>query len=86
MIIIYTKPFCGYSRTAVQLLSEKGIEFEERLVEDLEEMLRLKNECGWRTFPIIYVKDRLIGGYTECRRMWDSGELFEIMKAEEQAD
>ncbi|MES3024985.1 MAG: glutaredoxin domain-containing protein [Pseudomonadota bacterium] len=37
--------------------------------------LALKMWTGWQTFPMIFVKGTLIGGYSELQALIDSGEL-----------
>lgn len=37
--------------------------------------LALKMWSGWSTFPMVFVKGTLIGGYEELRKLHDSGEL-----------
>jgi monothiol glutaredoxin len=35
----------------------------------------LKMWTGWPTFPMVFVKGTLVGGYTDLRKLIDSGEL-----------
>jgi monothiol glutaredoxin len=41
--------------------------------------LALKMWTGWPTFPMIFVKGTLIGGYEDLKRLADSGELTQLL-------
>lgn len=41
----------------------------------------LKMWTGWPTFPMVFVDDCLIGGYSELRTLLDSGELERLLAA-----
>lgn len=77
--VVFTKPGCGFSRAAVELLNELGVAFEERLVSEVAERQRLKDEHGWKSFPIIILNGRLIGGYTDVKKLVEQGKLSEIL-------
>ena len=66
--IIWSKPACPYCVQAKALLTQKGIEYEERKIgegytkEDLLEAVPTA-----RTVPQIFLDGELVGGYTELR-------------------
>ncbi|MFT5759561.1 MAG: glutaredoxin 3 [Alteromonadaceae bacterium] len=65
-IEIYTRPGCGYCAQAKQLLANKGLEFVEYDVFQYPENLKtMQNRTNGRTFPQIFIEDKLIGGYTD---------------------
>jgi monothiol glutaredoxin len=39
----------------------------------------LKMWTGWPTFPMVFVKGTLVGGYTDLRALIDSGELQKML-------
>jgi glutaredoxin-related protein len=41
----------------------------------------LKMWTGWPTFPMVFVRGQLIGGYTNVQRLIDSGELAHLLAA-----
>jgi monothiol glutaredoxin len=43
--------------------------------------LALKMWTGWQTFPMIFVKGTLIGGYVDLQRLIDSGEFARLTAA-----
>jgi len=61
---------------AKQLLSSKGIAFEEINLDGKEDELKaLKDRTGWRTVPQIFIDDELVGGFTELAEKDSKGEL-----------
>lgn len=68
--IIWTKTVCPYCVNAKNLLKLKGIEYEERNIEDGEwtkEQL-LEAVPGARTVPQVFLDDKLIGTYDDLRK------------------
>jgi glutaredoxin 3 len=50
--------------------------FEEiNLEHSEEERAKLKERTGWRTFPQIFIDDKLIGGFQELVALDSRGEL-----------
>ncbi len=41
--------------------------------------LGLKMWAGWPTFPMVFVKRSLIGGFADLKRLADSGELAKLL-------
>lgn len=66
--IIWSKDNCTYCVQAKTLLSQKGIQFEERKIGDgyTKEDL-LESVPNARTVPQIFLDGELIGGFTELR-------------------
>lgn len=80
-VLIYSKDPCPYCVAAKRFLTEKNVAFEEKdLTNDPEEMLRLKDETGWRTFPMIFINGKLIGGYQDIKELDEQGKLDELLK------
>ena len=73
---IYTTTFCPYCTAAKELLEQKGIPFDEsNLTDRQQELTELKQRTGMRTVPQVFIKEELIGGYTELAGLSQSGEL-----------
>lgn len=67
--IVWSKNQCPFCVQAKSLLSAKGIEFEERNINDnwtREQLLEAVPTA--RTLPQIFLDDKLIGGFTELRK------------------
>jgi len=75
-IIVYTKVPCPYCVQAKNLLSTKGLSFEEiDLTNKPQELVALKEKSGLRTVPQIFINDQLIGGFSELYELNQKGEL-----------
>lgn len=67
--IVWSKHHCPYCDQAKALLTQKGIEFEERKVGDgytKEDLLEAVPTA--RTVPQIFLDEQLIGGFTELKK------------------
>ena len=67
--IVWSKDQCPYCDQAKNLLKMKGIEFEERNINngwDKEDLLAAVP--GARTVPQIFLDEQLIGGFNELRK------------------
>ena len=67
--IVWSKYHCPYCDQAKALLSQRGIEFEERKIGDgytREDLLEAVPTA--RTVPQIFLDEVLIGGFTELQR------------------
>lgn len=43
--------------------------------------LALKMWSGWPTFPMVFVKGVLVGGFTDLKALMDAGELAKLLEA-----
>lgn len=67
--IVWSKYNCPYCDQAKALLTQKGIEFEEKKIGDgytKEDLLEAVPTA--RTVPQIFLNGNLIGGFTELRQ------------------
>jgi glutaredoxin 3 len=76
-ILLYTTQFCGYCRAAKNLLSAKGLEFEEIDVGfDADKRVEMVERAGGlRTVPQIFIHGRHVGGYDELAALEREGKL-----------
>lgn len=79
---VYTIHPCPYCDAVKRLLMDLGVPFEEHRVSSPEEALELKGRFGWRTFPMVVLNGRFVGGYDQTRELADSGELWKILTPE----
>ncbi len=66
--VVWSKYNCPYCDQAKALLTQRGIEFDERKIGDgytKEELLEAVPNA--RTVPQIFINNTLIGGFTELR-------------------
>ena len=67
--IVWSKNQCPYCDQAKNLLKMKGIEYEERNINngwDKEDLLSVVP--GARTVPQIFLDEELVGGFTELKK------------------
>ena len=67
--VVWSKYNCPYCDQAKALLTQRGIEFEERKIGDgytKEELLEAVPSA--RTVPQIFLGEELVGGFTELKK------------------
>lgn len=65
-IKIYTKGYCSYCFAAKNLLSKRGLEYEEVSVSgNAQAEQQMRELTGRTTVPQIFINNKPIGGYTE---------------------
>lgn len=73
-----------YPRRARKLLNQKSIDFEYlefgSYLSGWRRRTALKLWTGWPTFPMIFVKGQLIGGFSDLQTLMQSGEFERMMR------
>jgi glutaredoxin 3 len=81
-ITVYSTRWCGYCVRAKVLLEERGLPYEEVMLdEDPAFRQRIFELTGGWTVPQIVIDDEPIGGYTELWRLDRSGALADRLAA-----
>ncbi|MCZ0931929.1 MAG: glutaredoxin 3 [Oligoflexia bacterium] len=81
---IYTKSSCPACDLAKQILSQKGVSFEEFVMDDKpEELKALINKTNLRTVPQIFINDHLIGGCSDMMDLDKKNQLDILLQAED---
>jgi Grx4 family monothiol glutaredoxin len=84
-----TAPRCGFSRQAVELLTNANIAFGTfDILSDEDVRQGLKKYSDWPTYPQLYVNGELIGGLDIMKEMAEDGDLAEqldVTKTDEAA-
>lgn len=62
--LVYSFETCPYCVAAKQLLTERGIEYEEKVI-DRSQIKELMKETKMMTVPQIFIDGVLIGGYDD---------------------
>lgn len=82
-VVIYGTLSCPFCVNAKALLDAKGVRYQEILVDrepgKIEEMLAKSN--GRRTVPQIFINELHVGGYSDLKKLQDSGELDPLLHA-----
>lgn len=68
-VTIYSLDYCPYCVQAKALLNQRGIAFDEIVVDsrDQETREQLRQRSGMKTFPQIFHGDTLIGGFSDLK-------------------
>lgn len=74
-VTVYTTDYCPYCTRAKNLLQQKGIAFEEKMLQSRQEIDDLKAKTGMMTVPQIFIGDELVGGFTELSALDQEGKL-----------
>ena len=73
---VYTWSNCPYCVRAKDLLSRKGVAFEEINLDGKDkELADLKARTGFRTVPQIFINGKMIGGFQDLAQLDSKGEL-----------
>ncbi|MFQ3343918.1 MAG: Grx4 family monothiol glutaredoxin [Candidatus Poseidoniales archaeon] len=78
------EPRCGFSNRAASVLNELGQPFVS--VNILTDPRAIPSVCAWADFPTmpqIYINGELIGGSDIALEMYESGELQQMISANE---
>lgn len=80
-ILIYTSDFCSYCTRAKNLLTKKGVDFEEVYLDrtDAQSRMDLVQLTGRYTVPQILIDDTPVGGYDEIKALDDQGRLDPLL-------
>jgi glutaredoxin 3 len=81
-IIVYTTDPCSFCARVKQLLSTRGVEYDEvNLSKDPEGRAQLVERTGMLSFPQVVIGDEVIGGFRETYEADRSGRLRELLAA-----
>lgn len=75
-VTVYTTTICPYCVRAKQLLTKKGVAFEEvNLSTDPALRQELMTRTRHRTVPMIFINDEFIGGFDQLYALERAGTL-----------
>ena len=78
-IIVYSTDPCSFCTRAKELLTQRGITFEEiNLAKDPVGRAKLAGETGMLSFPQIVIDGTVLGGFRELLTADQSGRLEEL--------
>lgn len=84
-VVVYSKDYCPYCVKAKELLSSKGVKFEEIAVDMRPEELgiMIEKSGGRRTVPQIFIDDYHVGGCDDLYELENKGKLDSLLALEE---
>ena len=79
-ITIYTTPICPYCVRAKQLLTKKGVAFDEiDVFMDADKRAEMEEKSGRYTVPQIFIGDTHVGGCDELYALEGQGGLDPLL-------
>ena len=80
---IYFKDWCPYSRKALELLDEKGVDYDAiDVTNDIPRELEMRERTGLTSVPQVFVDDEHLGGYDDIAALDRDGKLDPILNSE----
>lgn len=80
-VVIYSTRYCPYCIRAKALLTRKGIEFDEIMVDQDDELrAEMMQKSGRRTVPQIFINQQSIGGFDELWALDTAGKLDPLLR------
>ncbi len=80
-VIVYSKSYCPFCDRAKNLLKNKGVAFEEINLDDKpDELQALKMKTGQMTVPMIFINEKLIGGFSDLSALEAKNALDPLLK------
>jgi glutaredoxin 3 len=82
-VTIYTTPYCSYCLRAKNLLTRKGVTFEEIDVSESSALrdAMMKRSGGRYTVPQIFIGARHVGGSDELHALDAKGDLDPLLQS-----
>jgi glutaredoxin 3 len=81
-IVMYSTDPCSFCTRAKQLLTQRGLAFEEiNLSKDPAGRTELSEATGMLSFPQVLIDGELVGGFMELVQADRAGRLRELAKA-----
>lgn len=82
-VIVYSTSICPYCVRAKQLLSQKGIAFDDINLDKHPELrMEVMQRSGRRTVPQIWVGETHVGGFDELWALDRAGKLDSLVAGE----
>ena len=82
-VLVYSTNYCPYCTRAKQLLSKKGVSYEEVRVDDRPDLRDwLVETTRQRTVPQVFVNGRPLGGFTDIAALDQKGHLNKLLAAD----
>ena len=80
-VVIYTKSYCPFSKECKSFLGEKGVKYEEKVIDnsvDLEKEMETKS--GRRTdTPQVFINGHHIGSFDDLKALQATDKLDEML-------
>ena len=83
VVKIYTKTYCSACDLAKQILRQKGVSFQEFVMDNKpEELKTLIEKTQMKTVPQIFINEQFIGGCSDMMDLDKKNKLDILLQAE----
>ncbi len=80
-VLVYSTRICPYCMLAKRLLGNKGVAYEEVMVDrDDARRAEMMQRSGRRTVPQIFIGERHVGGFDDLAALDRAGQLDPLLK------
>lgn len=77
---MYATSFCRHCMDAREFMQEKGIDYEEYLLDLMPlEKGTMIERCGQKSVPQIFINNHHIGGISDLKELDSSGQLDKLL-------
>lgn len=80
-VVLYTKTYCPYSKECKEMLTEKGVEYTEMIVDNDPALeMEMETKSGGRTdTPQVFINGSHIGSGDDLKALESTGKLDEML-------
>lgn len=80
-VVLYTKSYCPFSQECKKYLEEKGVAFDEKVVDkDENSTMEMEAKSGGRSdTPQIFINGHHIGSFDDLKALAQVGKLDEML-------
>lgn len=81
-VVIYTKTYCPFSKECKEFLKEKGVDFDEKILDnDPDTLAEMEAKTGERKdTPQVFVNGHHIGSFDDLKALDETGKLNQLLK------
>lgn len=82
-VVIYTKSYCPYSDQCKQMLDERKVKYDEKMIDDDVELAsEMEIKSGGRTdTPQVFVNSHHIGSFDDLKALDSEGKLNVLLNS-----
>ena len=90
-VAVFSKSYCRFCNLAKSILYEAGEKYPavmelDKLDNGREIQEALTEISNSKTVPCVYINHKFVGGSSDVQRLFDTGELLEMLKASQLKD
>eukprot|EP00992_Anisonema_acinus_P005541 TRINITY_DN18345_c0_g1_i1.p1 TRINITY_DN18345_c0_g1~~TRINITY_DN18345_c0_g1_i1.p1 ORF type:complete len:441 (+),score=71.15 TRINITY_DN18345_c0_g1_i1:62-1384(+) len=81
-VVAFNKSYCSYSKRLLRLLRSTQLQFREVVLDQMPGgegpalQLALARRTGQKTVPVVFLRGKFVGGFTETKALHDRGALL----------